>query len=75
MESQIKELESSLSSLENDLRKIQNKEADVKSTAENASNDIDRLKEELAGKGLLGNNLSLWSSILKFSFIHFFTKN
>ena len=59
MESQIKELESSLSSLENDLRKIQNKEADVKSTAENASNDIDRLKEELAGKGLLGNNLSL----------------
>ncbi|KAL0561481.1 hypothetical protein IC582_001909 [Cucumis melo] len=48
MESQIKELESSLSSLENDLRKIQNKEADVKSTAENASNDIDRLKEELA---------------------------
>lgn len=53
MESQIKELESSLSSLENDLRKIQNKEADVKSTAENASNDIDRLKEELAGKGLL----------------------
>lgn len=59
MESQIKELESSLSSLENDLRKIQNKEADAKSTAENANNDIDRWKEELAGKVLLDKNLSL----------------
>ncbi|XP_022960554.1 structural maintenance of chromosomes protein 1-like isoform X1 [Cucurbita moschata] len=48
MESQIKELESTLTSLEHGLRKIQNKEADAKSTTENANNDIDRLKEELA---------------------------
>lgn len=53
MESQIKDLESSLSSLEHDLRRIQNKDAEAKSTAENASNDIDRLKEELGGKVLL----------------------
>lgn len=63
MESQIKELESTLTSLEHGLRKIQNKEADAKSTAENANNDIDRLKEELAGKFSSWNIYNIYTYI------------
>lgn len=69
MESQIKELESSLSSLEDGLRKIQNKEADAKSTAENANNDIDRLKEELAGNDFFTTIIYYYFLFLKFYLI------
>ncbi|KAF7804635.1 structural maintenance of chromosomes protein 1 [Senna tora] len=46
MTSRIRELESSLSALEQDLKQVQNKEAELKSAAEKATEDIDQLKEE-----------------------------
>lgn len=50
MTSRIRELESSLSALEHDLKQVQNKEAEAKLAAEKATEDIDRLKEETQGK-------------------------
>ncbi|KAJ0051873.1 hypothetical protein Pint_01726 [Pistacia integerrima] len=47
VESRISRLESSLVTFENDLKEIQNKEADVKSSTEKATSEINRWKEEL----------------------------
>lgn len=49
VESRIKKLESSLSSLENDLKLVQKKEAEVKVATEKASDEINRWKEEVKG--------------------------
>ncbi|OMP03047.1 RecF/RecN/SMC [Corchorus capsularis] len=47
VDSRIKKLESSISSLENDLKLVQKKESEVKLAAEKASDEINRLKEEV----------------------------
>ncbi|XP_022771267.1 structural maintenance of chromosomes protein 1-like isoform X2 [Durio zibethinus] len=47
VESRIKRLESSLSSLENDLKLVHKKEAEVKLATEKASEEINRWKEEV----------------------------
>ncbi|KAH9729371.1 Structural maintenance of chromosomes protein 1 [Citrus sinensis] len=47
VESRIKKLESSLSTLENDLKQVKKKEGDVKSATETATGDITRWKEEM----------------------------
>ncbi|KAE8730632.1 Structural maintenance of chromosomes protein 1 [Hibiscus syriacus] len=47
VESRIKKLESSISSLENDLKVVHKKEAEVKLATEKASEDIHRWKEEM----------------------------
>lgn len=52
MSSRIQELESSLSALENDLKRVQNKEAEAKLAAENATEEINQFKEEV--KGIFG---------------------
>ncbi|KAH9729366.1 Structural maintenance of chromosomes protein 1 [Citrus sinensis] len=49
VESRIKKLESSLSTLENDLKQVKKKEGDVKSATETATGDITRWKEEMRG--------------------------
>lgn len=49
VKSRILKLESSLVTFENDLKEIQNKEADVKSSTEKATSEINRLKEEVRG--------------------------
>ncbi|WJX43652.1 hypothetical protein P8452_30720 [Trifolium repens] len=46
MSSRIQELESLMSALKNDLKRIQNKEAEVKLAAETATEDINQLKNE-----------------------------
>ncbi|XP_027365094.1 structural maintenance of chromosomes protein 1 isoform X2 [Abrus precatorius] len=46
MSSRIQELESSLSALEKDLKQVQNKEAEAKLAAENATEEINQFKEE-----------------------------
>lgn len=47
VDSRIKKLESSISSLENDLKLVHKKEAEVKLATEKASEDINRWKEEV----------------------------
>ncbi|XP_050205176.1 structural maintenance of chromosomes protein 1 [Mercurialis annua] len=47
MESKIKKLETSISSLENELEQVQQKDAVVKSAMETATADIDKWKEEV----------------------------
>ncbi|KAJ8749142.1 hypothetical protein K2173_013749 [Erythroxylum novogranatense] len=47
LDSRIKKLESSLNSLEHELKNVQRKEADLKSATEKAAGDINRWKEEL----------------------------
>lgn len=47
--SRIQELESSLSTLENDLQRLGNKEAEAKLAAEKANEEINQLKEEAKG--------------------------
>ncbi|KAK4273039.1 hypothetical protein QN277_021511 [Acacia crassicarpa] len=47
MTTRIRELESSLSALEHDLRQVQHKEAETKLAAEKATEDINQLKEEI----------------------------
>lgn len=49
MDSRIKELESSISTMENNLKNIQNKEADIKAVAEKAAEEIGKWKEEIKG--------------------------
>ncbi|GMI69293.1 TITAN8, STRUCTURAL MAINTENANCE OF CHROMOSOMES 1 [Hibiscus trionum] len=49
VESRIKKLESSISSLENDLKLVHKKEAEVKLATEKASEDINHWKEEVKG--------------------------
>lgn len=49
MSSRIQELESSVSALENDLKRVQNKEAEAKLAAENATEEINQLKDEAKG--------------------------
>lgn len=49
MDSRIKELESSLSAMEHNLKNIQNKEADIKAVAEKATEEIGKWKEEIKG--------------------------
>lgn len=49
VESRITKLESSISSLENELKQVQKKETDFKSATEKASDEIDQLKKEVAG--------------------------
>ncbi|PPR88213.1 hypothetical protein GOBAR_AA32474 [Gossypium barbadense] len=49
VDSRIKKLESSISSLENDLKLVHKKEAEVKLATEKASEDINRWKEEVKG--------------------------
>jgi structural maintenance of chromosome 1 len=46
MSSRIQELESSVSALKNDLKQVQNQEAEVKLAAETATKDINQLKNE-----------------------------
>lgn len=52
MGSRIQELESALSAFENDLKRVQNKEAEAKLAAENATEEINQFKEE--AKGICG---------------------
>lgn len=47
MDSRIKELESSLNSLENNLKNVQKKESEAKVAAEKTTSEINRLKEEV----------------------------
>lgn len=49
MDSRIKKLESSIGALENELKQIQNKEAEVKLATEKAAGDINKWKEEVRG--------------------------
>lgn len=49
MESRIKKLESSLISLENELKQVQKKEAEVKLATEKATAEINRWKDEVRG--------------------------
>lgn len=49
MESRIKELESSLGALENDLEHVQNRESEAKLSAEKAISEIKRWNEEVEG--------------------------
>ncbi|GLU07763.1 hypothetical protein SLE2022_247110 [Rubroshorea leprosula] len=48
VESRITKLETSISSLENELKQVQKKETDFKSATEKASDEIDQLKKEIA---------------------------
>lgn len=57
MESRIKKLETSLSSLENDLRQVQKKEVDIKSATEEATGEINQWKEEM--QGIIGSTFLL----------------
>lgn len=52
MDSRIKELESSLNSLENNLKNVQKKESEAKVAAEKTTSEINRLKEEVQGMAL-----------------------
>ena len=54
MSSRIQELESSVSALENDLKRVQNKEAEAKLAAEEVTEEINQLKDEV--KGMRGKN-------------------
>ncbi|XLR10388.1 hypothetical protein HN51_047023 [Arachis hypogaea] len=47
MSSRIQELESSLDTLQNNLKRAQNKEAETKLATENATEEIDQLKQEI----------------------------
>ncbi|KAL2323430.1 hypothetical protein Fmac_027809 [Flemingia macrophylla] len=47
MSTRIQELESSLSSLENDLKRVQDREIEAKSEAEKATEEINQFKEEI----------------------------
>lgn len=49
MDSRIKKLESSIGALENELKQIQNKDAEVKLATEKAAGDINKWKEEVRG--------------------------
>lgn len=49
MDSRITKLESSISSLENDLKQVQKKEAEAKLAMEKATGDVDQLKDEVQG--------------------------
>lgn len=49
VEPRIKKLESSISSLENDIKLVQKKEDEVKLATEKASDEINRWKEEVKG--------------------------
>lgn len=49
MESRIKELESSLSALENNLKEVQKREAEAKLAAEKAIGEIKRWNDEVQG--------------------------
>ena len=49
MDSRIAKLESSITSLENDLKHVQEKEADAKLAMEKATGDVDQLKDEVQG--------------------------
>ena len=53
MGSRIKELESSISALENDLDRIQERETEAKSSAEKAISEIKHWNEEVEGTTLL----------------------
>lgn len=61
MDSRIKELETSLSALENDLNQVQKREAEAKLTAEKAIGEIKRWNDEVQG-------MLLWS---QFAWYHF----
>lgn len=67
VESRISRLESSLVTLENDLKEIQNKEADVKSSTEKATSEINRWKEEVRGMNFLAcfHTIDCWPSKLR----------
>jgi len=52
MDLRIKELESSLNSLENNLKNVQKKESEAKVAAEKTTSEINRLKEEVQGMAL-----------------------
>ena len=52
MTSRIQELEASLGTLEKDLKRVQDREAAAKLAAENATEEINQLKEE--AKGIFG---------------------
>lgn len=49
MSSRIEELKSSISALENDLNRVQDKEAEAKLAAEKATEAINQLKDEAKG--------------------------
>jgi structural maintenance of chromosome 1 len=53
MGSRIKELESSISALKNDLVQVKEREDQAKSTAEDATVEINRYKEEVQGTVLV----------------------
>ena len=59
MSSRIEELESSLRALENDLKQVQNKEAEARLAADNAIEEINQFKEEV--KGILDNLCLLYN--------------
>jgi structural maintenance of chromosome 1 len=49
MSSRIQELESSVTVLEDDLKRVQNKEGEAKLAAEKAAEEINQLKDEAKG--------------------------
>jgi len=57
MSSRILELEASLSALEKDLKRVQDREAAAKLAAEKATEEVDQLKEEV--KGIFDNLLAV----------------
>ena len=62
VESRIKKLESSLSSLENDLKLVQKKEAEVKLAIEKASDEINQWKDEV--KGMVLSHIEVQFSVV-----------
>lgn len=53
MESRIRKLESSLAALENDLKQVQKKEAQIKLASDKATDEINKWKEEMKGNLVL----------------------
>jgi outer membrane murein-binding lipoprotein Lpp len=61
MDSRIKELESSISALRNDLEQVKDKEDKAKSSAEEATDLINRYEKEVQGK--------VWFHMLPFRYL------
>ena len=53
MESRIRKLESSLTALENELKQVQKKEAQIKLASDKATDEINKWKEEMKGNLVL----------------------
>ena len=62
--SRIRKLESSISSLETDLEKIQKRKSELKELTEKATNEINNWKKEMGGILILYLYINLMASVL-----------